>query len=136
MQKNTVMLLGLVFFLSAAPRLEVSEDIIDFGNHSYEKPFKLDTAFRLKNSGSDTLEIQRVKPGCSCTDIEYTKKIAPGETGELKSSLAVNHTGYYNKSITVFSNSDTNAILRLYLRANIFSAVTPQQRYMYLMEDT
>jgi hypothetical protein len=70
--------------------------------------------FEFKNSGSDSLKIEKVTASCGCTSIEYPRKrIGPGEYGHIKikynNSLDNSQLGEVRKLILVKSN--TNPIL-------------------------
>lgn len=39
--------------------------------------------FELKNLGGSPLKIERVKPSCGCTTVDFAKVIAPGGTGKI-----------------------------------------------------
>jgi hypothetical protein len=62
--------------------------------------------FKFKNSGKDTLVIEKVKSSCGCTAAMPSKKsFAPGEEGDIH--VAFNSTGYdgaVSKTISVYSN--------------------------------
>ena len=45
------------------PHLEITESVFDFGTIPEGKHEKVSHAFVLKNTGYDTLLIQKVKPG-------------------------------------------------------------------------
>jgi hypothetical protein len=69
----------------------------------------IEVIFRFKNVGTGPLIIEKVTPGCGCTDAEAPKgAIASGEEGEVKAKF--NSSGYKgrmaSKSITVVANTE------------------------------
>jgi len=76
--------LGLLTFFTIgktenapAPRIEVDQDIFDFGKISQEK--KVSHTFQVKNVGNADLFIKRVRSTCGCAVVEAS-------TGTLKSN--------------------------------------------------
>ncbi len=68
--------------------------------------------FTVLNAGKVALELQSVKPSCSCTVTDYTKTpIAPGESGTVTASYAAKSTGYFNKTLTVQTNTEAGTIV-------------------------
>lgn len=131
--KSFVLLLTICFSIFASAQIEVDQTIKDFGvKEEGQKLFK--HKFVIRNTGDDTLRIQKVKPGCSCTIVDFPKVIAPGDSGIMASSLEVKKSGSYNKGIKVFSNSKENAILSLRLKVEVLSKVNLSNRYIMLQE--
>jgi hypothetical protein len=69
----------------------------------------VEVVFRFKNTGNGPLIIEKVTPGCGCTDAEAPKgAITPGEEGEVKAKF--NSAGYKgrvaSKSLTVVANTE------------------------------
>jgi Protein of unknown function (DUF1573) len=69
----------------------------------------VEVVFHFKNTGNSPLVIDKVTPGCGCTDAEAPKgAIAPGEEGVVKAKF--NSTGYKgrlaSKNITVMANTE------------------------------
>ena len=62
--------------------------------------------FEVKNEGSDTLFISRVKPSCGCTSAPLTKDVvAPGESIWLDITFnSKRFSGKVSKKVTVFCN--------------------------------
>ncbi len=100
--------LAAVFIFSspalAAPRLELSKDVWDFGEiYQWTNP---SVTIGISNSGDAPLEISDVKASCGCTaTFLSSKKIKPGDKGFLKiefASYAV--TGKVNKLVRLSTN--------------------------------
>jgi hypothetical protein len=69
----------------------------------------VEVIFHFKNTGNGPLVIEKVTPGCGCTDAEAPKgAIAPGQEGEVKAKF--NSAGYKgrmaSKSLTVVANTE------------------------------
>ncbi|MDB4335081.1 DUF1573 domain-containing protein, partial [bacterium] len=79
----------------------------------------------FKNTGGQPLVIQDVRPSCSCTAPDWTKKpIRPGESGYVTAEFdPKNRPGNFNKSLTIRSNATVpNELLR------IIGKVTPKEK--------
>jgi Protein of unknown function (DUF1573) len=77
----------------------------DLGN--LKKGGLVEVSFRFKNIGKNPLSINRVTPGCGCTQAEKpSKQIAPGEESLVKAQFNTeNQSGKVNKHITVEYNA-------------------------------
>ncbi len=112
-----------VFTLAAfaQPKLEiVGGDTYNWGNVTpKDSPLKADV--KLKNAGTDTLHITRVKPTCGCTTAPLDKdRLAPEETATLNVSLRIsNRSGGVHKSIRISSNDPKNEMAVLHLKADV-----------------
>ncbi len=90
---------------------------------------KLEHAFKIKNEGSEPLEIRSVKPACGCTAAgEHPKVIKPGETGEFPFSLKSEALhDKFTKTIKVTTNEQDNNSMTLTLTgvAKQYVDITP-----------
>jgi len=51
--------------------------------------------------------ITNVKPGCGCTNADYTKdSIAPGKTGYVKATFNAANAGQFTKTVTVTTSAE------------------------------
>lgn len=115
----------------AQPKLEiVGGTTHDWGTVSIKKsPLKADIV--LKNTGSEKLTLNDPKPSCGCTTAPLEKKeLNPGESTTMHITLNVSHEGPVTKSVTVTSNDPKNPTVPLYLKANVFSALTVSPTYL------
>lgn len=81
-------------------------------------------SFLVKNTGSQPLKIERVKPACGCTTVNFDKVIGAGSTGRV--ILKVNtkkFTGKIKKTASVFSNAGRDAH-RLTMQGEIETPLT------------
>lgn len=133
--KRLFILLSAAAVIFSAPQIHVDQPTKDFGVvEEGQTVFK--HTFEIKNTGTDTLRIQKVKPGCSCTIVDFPEVIAPGKSGEIASSLKVKKSGNYSKSIKVYTNSKNNPIETLRLKVEVLSIVNTDNRYLMLQEDS
>lgn len=98
-----------IFFLATVmysqPKLEiVGGDTYDWGKVKLsDGPLK--ATVKIKNSGTEELIIQNVKPSCGCTTAPLDKdRLKPGETAKLDITLKISHGGKVSKSIRISSN--------------------------------
>lgn len=82
--------------------------------------------FIVENRGTSVLSILDVKTGCGCTTADYSKRIEPGEKGQV--TINGNTTGYggraFSKTVTVFTNDPKNPKLTLFISGPVEKAVT------------
>ncbi|MCX6834746.1 MAG: DUF1573 domain-containing protein [candidate division Zixibacteria bacterium] len=100
----TLGLVGLGGVTAAAPLLVIDQEEFDFGYAPQNS--KISHTFHLRNAGDDTLLINRVVPGCGCTQVPLKKSVlAPGESTEL---AIIFSTGQYNGPVTKKPRLETN----------------------------
>ena len=64
------------------PQIEISPQSFDFGEINYGQV--VEHVFKVKNTGSEILEIKRVATSCACTTAKISKEqISPGQETEL-----------------------------------------------------
>lgn len=121
--------------LYAQPKCEiVGGNTYDWGTvNPSDTPLKCKIV--VKNSGTDTLVITEVKPGCSCTAAPISKKlIAPNDTASLDITLNLNgHNTNVVKTLAIASNDPTTNLQIVYLKANVFYPleITPTQYFVF-----
>ena len=99
------LLLGLSIHLTAQAKIEFIQTTHDFG--LIEEGDNATYLFIFKNIGTDTLQIESVRPSCGCTSPYWAKDpVLPGETGEIKVQYnSKGRIGAFYKSINIVSNS-------------------------------
>jgi hypothetical protein len=71
-----------------------------------------ETAFTLKNIGTQPLVIQRVDASCGCTVPEWEKRpIGAGKSTEIKVKITPEKKEYFNKTVTVHCNTEKGKIM-------------------------
>lgn len=87
------------------PMIKFDKETHDFG--SIENGTPVETTFKYTNTGNSMLVVSNVKSTCGCTvPSNYTKQVAPGETGEF--SVKFNGKGNGNKvtkAVTMTTNT-------------------------------
>ena len=77
----------------------------DFGMIKNGTP--VETIFKYKNTGSSPLVVSNIQSTCGCTvPSDWTKQVAPGETGEMKVKFDGKGNGVVVKSITMTTNTE------------------------------
>ena len=62
--------------------------------------------FEIRNSGGSPLKVERVKPSCGCTTVDFDKVIAPGATGKVTLKVDTKKfSGRIKKSAKVSTNA-------------------------------
>ena len=93
----------------------------DFGQLPQGQPAS--HTFTFVNTGDKPLTIDKVKPGCGCTALNYSKEaIAPGEEGYVTATYNAAKAGFFTKSVTVFTN-ETVGQRQLVLKGEVVAKV-------------
>ena len=105
--------------VASPPKIEFVEKIHDFGNATEGE--KLTYAFKVKNTGTGPLLIDRVTTSCGCTAaVLKNKEVLPGGEGQIEVTFDTNRRGGDNhKTITVMSNDPNSPRAELEIRANV-----------------
>ena len=119
----------LPVFLIAKPQIEVPSPDFTFGTIP-EGDTTITTNFKIKNIGTSPLVIKKVKPGCSCTVVNFPDSIQAGDSAYIRATLStIGKSGKQNKPITIVSNSETDPILTLHMQGYILGPINLSQRY-------
>lgn len=119
----------IVSLLSASPQIKVDNVSFDFGTVPSGNG-ELRHSFKITNTGDQTLKIDNVKPGCSCTVVEFKPELKPGETSVIVAALSIkDRTGKQDKPITIISNAENSPLLKLSMQAYILGPVNMDRRY-------
>ena len=135
-------LLGAGVIVAAAPKIEVENATLDFGE--VKEGDLVTHTFILSNEGDETLVIEKVNPWCGCTTIPALSKteLAPGETTELEAVLdtAGLDVTTINKSITVYSNDPETPELVLRMQGSMkkievqaYQITSPDLHWLFYM---
>lgn len=121
-----------------APKIEFQATTFDFGKIKQGEVSRHDYFFT--NTGTATLEILAVKPGCGCTTAgDWDKKVEPGKTGSIP--LQFNSTGFggsISKSATVTCNDPGKSNVVLVISGNVWRPVeiTPAMAMFQMDSDS
>jgi hypothetical protein len=67
----------------------------------------VETIFKYTNTGNSMLVVSNIKSTCGCTvPSNYTKELAPGETGEFTVKFNGKGNGKVSKSLTITANTE------------------------------
>lgn len=87
------------------PVLELDKVEHDFGTIKDGTP--VETIFKYTNTGNSMLVVSNIKSTCGCTvPSNYTKEVAPGETGEFTVKFNGKGNGKVSKSLTMTTNTE------------------------------
>lgn len=115
MKRLSVILLSFVVvssLLAQAPKMSFEKTTHDFGKIR-EQDSLATVIFKFKNTGDAPLVINRVQASCGCTTPSWTKEpVLAGHSGNITVSYnPKNRPGIFMKTISVFTNADTQPIL-------------------------
>lgn len=83
----------------------ISEQEIDFGVIPFGEKKVIEVKFT--NTGVKPLIITDAYVNCGCTSIDFPKEpFMPGKTGKVKISYDADEEGFFNKTITIFTNAE------------------------------
>ena len=124
---SVLLLLAQAAALSAtaapAPKISFGSTVYDFGKASSGELVRHDFVFT--NTGTATLEIAEVRPGCGCTTAgAWDKIVLPGQTGRIP--LQFNSTGFgggVSKSATVTCNDPEQPSISLQISGTIWKPI-------------
>ena len=92
--------------------LEIKEQQHDFGKIAQGKP--VTTEFWLKNTGTDSLNLEMVQAGCGCTTPEFTRGMyAPGATIKIKVGYNAAAEGAFTKPVTITYNGGQQKVITI-----------------------
>lgn len=97
-------------------KVHIDQISVSLGNFDWQEEQK--KTFTLKNIGDKPLVIEEVNTSCGCTTVNYSKEpVQPGKELVLEVSYKAEHAEHFNKTITVYCNSESSPI-RLTISGN------------------
>jgi hypothetical protein len=123
---------------ATGPKIQFETPVYDFVKIRSGEAVK--HTFIFTNTGTATLEIKSVRPGCGCTAAgEWTKKVEPGMTGNIPIQVNTANfpAGPIAKVVTVESNDGQQPSIVLQIKGAIWKPieVTPNLAYMNVSAD-
>lgn len=117
---------------ASGARLVAVQDVHDFG--TVENGPVVTHDFRLRNMGSDTVEIRSVEASCGCTAVLASSAyLAPGEEGGVQVALDTYRlSGEQAKSVVVRSNDPIRPELPLTLHGVVKTDVSAAPSRLFL----
>ncbi len=71
--------------------------------------------FKFINTGKEPLLLSRPHSSCGCTVPTWPKApILPGDSGSIKVTYNTHILGYFNKTVTVYSNASKPVVLHIH----------------------
>jgi hypothetical protein len=122
MRKFVLIALTLIPAISlAGPQITISEKHWDYG--FVPQNSVLTHAYQIKNTGDDTLRIESVKPGCSCTAAPIQKQILPPGDSTYVELIFDTKTsrGKTVKNAQINSNDPVNGSERIDFSCTVFA---------------
>lgn len=112
-------ILSLEIFCSAKSIILFEKTVHDFGKVNKESVLK--HVFTFKNTGKDTLVIERVNAFCSCTvTLLSEKEIPAGGSGKLEIELHTDaNPGEMIRTIKVYTNDPDNKQIKIVVKATV-----------------
>ena len=114
-----IILIGMT--VQAQPQMKIiPSTVIDWGTVK-DNDTVLSRTLIVKNTGSDTLRIKNIEPGCGCTTVPMKKRIiAPNDTAHMTVMLRTQGTKeYFDKFVVLTTNEIGNNVTSLNLKAII-----------------
>jgi len=115
---------------SAKSNLLFKETTVSTGEILDTEPVPVE--FEFKNTGSEDLEIQLIKPACGCTVPDMAQKVyKPGESGVMKVTFDPSgKKGALSRQITVYTNSSTKPVHTINLQSIVKPVVLTEPRIL------
>lgn len=132
----TIVILGLAVYgyfkaipgfenqTEAYPKIEITPEYFDFGEVNYGQV--LEYTFKVKNAGSEILEIKRVATSCACTSAKISEeKISPNQEAGLivsydTGAMSGPHgKGEQERIIYIKSNDPVNPQVEVMIYSNV-----------------
>lgn len=117
--------------LTSNARISFQNKEFDFGRVPQGQVLKMEFVFT--NTGSSTLEVQDVRPGCGCTTAGvWSRTVEPGKTGSIPIQFSTaNFGGRVSKPVTVTCNDPTQPNVSLHINGEIWRAIDIQPNFVY-----
>lgn len=95
------------------PTITFDKETHDFG--TIENGTPVETVFKYTNTGNSMLVVSNVKSTCGCTvPKDWTREVAPGDTGEFTVKFNGKGSNKVSKSITMTTNTEKgNEVVRI-----------------------
>jgi len=94
---------------SESPQITFEETTHDYGTIEYNGDGSYEFVFT--NKGKKPLILSNVRSSCGCTVPQWPRDpIAPGNSEKIKVKYNTRISGSFSKSITVYSNAETNPV--------------------------
>jgi len=123
---------------TTGPRIAFDSTAFDFGKLHQGDLVRHE--FIFTNTGTATLEITAVQPGCGCTTAgDWDKQVAPGKTGVIPLQFnSSSFNGQVTKTVTVTCNAEGQSDVALQISATVWKAfqIVPPAAYFTAFADS
>jgi len=129
MKKFLILIISVLLATSVFAQTDIGGPHMTFEkkNHDFgdvKEGDKVTYVFKYKNTGTDTLKVDKVISSCGCTVPEnYDRVVAPGASGSISVEFnSANKMGVTNKTLTILSNAKSSQpAITISIRANVIS---------------
>jgi hypothetical protein len=130
----TLVLIGAASAFAQAKIEVVGGDTFDWGK---VPPGELTTTIEIRNSGTSTLHISKIQPGCGCTAAPIDKDtLQPGEIGKMSVKLdARTRAGALHKTIAIYSDDPVAPVKMVNLKADIRPVLEFRPAQWFMVND-
>lgn len=120
------------------PRIVFEQPIFDFGE--VKRGGEVKHSFFYTNTGTETLQVLEVKPGCGCTTAgAWDKEVPAGRTGSIPVQFSsTGFSGPIHKTVTVTFNDPVQANVVLQIKGKVWTPVevSPASLFFQYSEDS
>lgn len=93
-------------------KMEADKTRHSFGTFGWQE--EQSVLFTLRNTGDHPLVVQEVVTSCGCTSVDYpAEPVRPGGSMALRVTYKADNPGYFDKTVTVYANTDAPLTLRV-----------------------
>ena len=94
----------------ANTKVVVDSEVVELKDISREKKRKV--AFKLKNTGENSLVITNIKTSCGCTTADWEKApVEPGATTAISAEINIKEQGFFQKTVSLYCNATNSPIV-------------------------
>lgn len=135
-----ILIIAIIVFLAALssvaaqPKLEIiGGNTYNWGKVSLDQS-PVNTKIKIKNTGTGTLKISKVKPACGCTTAPLDKtELKPGETATMNITLHLSTKGgAMYKGVAIYSNDPYNKLTTLFLKCDVWMPLKLSKKFFGL----
>lgn len=125
-------LLSVAASALAAPGIVIADPEHDFGRRRSGE--RIEHSFRIRNSGSDALEITGIRASCGCTTAQKKNlRVAPGASVDLPVEVDLTgRSGPQNQFITFTTNDPENRTVSLRMKGHAVADIEIEPRTLNL----
>ncbi|MFP4013579.1 MAG: DUF1573 domain-containing protein [Chitinispirillaceae bacterium] len=130
---------GFAISCLATPKIEVDNATYDCGSvKEAKKSESVKARFKLTNTGTSPLKIEKVRVSCGCTVVKFDSTIAPGKSSVIEPVVDIRgfRSGPMSKTVTIMSNAENSPSLMLKINARIVPVIDISETYIIFKPDS